>query len=627
MRNLAALTAAYLAGAVSVILLRWLLPDSCAAVASQRPEFPYRHPWDPLYRVATPSFPGDIGSTVAHEYPPTSPTNAIPSMFPTEVGYAGPTVTGAEPAIIATATAYPPWDGTAGLIKPDTWGKSADEDDIRELPSWIEDAPFSKKEKFNIFHNWGNLSPFHSVPRDAFGAKLSSSPSVPPACKLRAAHILHRHGARYPTGWSGEGSTSALAASLHNAAQNGHLKARDGLNFLNKWTYKLGSEVLTPFGRQQLFDLGVSMRMKYGKLLEGFKDRLPVFRTESQDRMLTSATNFALGFFGWPLDNKFLLSVTIEADGFNNTLVPDKVCPNFGKPTVGARSRYYIQRWVAIYLKAAHKRIQAMLEGYELTLADVYSMQSMCAYETVALGSSEFCALFTEEEWEGFDYSIDLLFWYDSGFGSPVARALGSGYVLELLSRLTKKPIGPSPSPLHKTTPLINNPSTFSVNLTLDSDPITFPLDNDLYVDATHDTIIANVVTALNLTVLGKEGPPSYKKMKRGRAWRTSRISPFASNMQIQILDCTGPNLIWDPHAPSYTSQIRVILNDAIVPLTGVEGCPDQRDGLCPTEKFIKAQKKLLEAVDWDWACHGDWSIPEGDAWQTTTGNPPSKEV
>jgi hypothetical protein len=33
--------------------------------------------------------------------------------------------------------------------------------------------------------------------------------------------------------------------------------------------------------------------------------------------MLASATNFALGFFGWPLDEKFLLSVTIQESGVN----------------------------------------------------------------------------------------------------------------------------------------------------------------------------------------------------------------------------------------------------------------------------------------------------------------------
>jgi hypothetical protein len=60
--------------------------------------------------------------------------------------------------------------------------------------------------------------------------------------------------------------------------------------------------VLTPFGRQQLYDLGVSTRMKYGFLLQvcfkcpcflvvfidlliqNFteKNAIPVFRTESQ---------------------------------------------------------------------------------------------------------------------------------------------------------------------------------------------------------------------------------------------------------------------------------------------------------------------------------------------------------
>ena len=31
--------------------------------------------------------------------------------------------------------------------------------------------------------------------------------------------------------------------------------------------------------------------------------------------------------------------------------------------------------------------------------------------QTVALGYSAFCGLFTEEEWEGFEYALDLYFW------------------------------------------------------------------------------------------------------------------------------------------------------------------------------------------------------------------------
>jgi Histidine phosphatase superfamily (branch 2) len=234
---------------------------------------------------------------------------------------------------------------------------------------------------------------------------------------------------------------------------------------------------------------------------------------------------------------------------------------------------------------------------------------------------------------------VDLWFWYDAGFGSPIARALGSGYVLELLSRLTGKRISHS-------SPLTANPSTFSINLTLDTNPTTFPLDQPIYVDATHDVVMVNIATALNLTTLfGEDVPPSGKKMRRGRRWLSSRIAPFAANMQLQrtcssfsfrpaqfafalqllmasnvVLECPDPSL--QTHS---SAHMRVILNDAVVALTGVSGCPEQKDGLCPLDIFVNAQKKSIEGSDWDWTCYGNWTVPEGDAWRTLTGDPPAK--
>lgn len=621
--SLIPLFAGFVGGILCTLILRFVFPcySSPSDLLHHSITPPFEHPSvarPPSY-AGTFSFPKDIGATEVHEYPPASPTNQKPEHFPTEIGYPGPTATGAEPGLVMTAGAglYPSWKGTDGLVGAPTWDKHSSSSD--EFPSWIEEADEISgkgkppKEKFNIFHNWGNLSPFYSVPRSSFG--IESGPEVPYGCELKGAHILHRHGARYPTTWFGYGSPSAFASRLHAAAENSTtpLKATGALEFLNTWTYKLGGEVLTPFGRQQLFDLGVSMRMKYGSLLEGFKNRLPVFRTESQDRMLASATNFALGFFGWPLENKLLLSVTVEENGYNNTLAPYKTCPNDNNPTIGGRGYYYVEKWTHVYLEEARHRIQKMLHGYPLGIEDIYTMQMMCPYETVALGYSKFCELFTEEEWEGFEYALDLYFWYDSGFGSPVARALGSGYVLEMLSRLTQTPISGHSSP-------ISDPSKlFSVNTTLDSDSLMFPLDQPLYVDATHEVVIVNILTALNVTVLAEDGPPGYTKMKRGRRWITSRIAPFASNVQVQLLQCSANELKDD-------TQVRIILNDGVVALTGIEGCPEQKDGMCPQETFIKSQKKLVEGSDWEWACHGNWSVPEGDRWRTMTGDPPSKD-
>jgi hypothetical protein len=46
---------------------------------------------------------------------------------------------------------------------------------------------------------------------------------------------------------------ASFAAKLRDVSDSGvKWKATGSLDFLNHWTYKLGGELLTPFGRQQL---------------------------------------------------------------------------------------------------------------------------------------------------------------------------------------------------------------------------------------------------------------------------------------------------------------------------------------------------------------------------------------
>lgn len=206
----AALGIGFAGGVVSVLLLRWLFPSTtaCYSFNDQQPPSSYRPFTNPSLQAIDFSFPGDIGATEAHKYPPTSPTNNIPDLFPTQIGFAGPTVTGAEPGLALTAPSYPSWKGTDGLLHPKLWdGKNADgvqEELVEETPWWIEDDTLTTngkhKKKFDIFQHWGNLSPFYSVPADSFGIESSTGAEIPPTCELKGVHILHRHGARYPTG-------------------------------------------------------------------------------------------------------------------------------------------------------------------------------------------------------------------------------------------------------------------------------------------------------------------------------------------------------------------------------------------------------------------------------------------
>jgi hypothetical protein len=84
-------------------------------------------------------------------------------------------------------------------------------------------------------------------------------------------------------------------------------------------------------------------------------------------------------------------------------------------------------------------------------------------------------------------------------------------------------------------------------------------------------------------------------------------------NVIFIVLECTS---VADP-------QIRIIINDGVAPLTGIKGCPKQKDGMCPIAAFVEAQKEIIRNTDWNWDCHGNWSVPAGTEWNTTTGEPP----
>lgn len=163
-----------------------------------------------------------------------------------------------RPALLATSPPLPLYSGVSPLVPPES-------------------------KNMIIMHHWGNLSPYHSV--KSHGLKEASQ-VFPDGCEMEEMHWLQRHGARYPTT---SGGPAKFAAKLNETTG---WEAKGELKFLNDWKYKLGAELLTPFGRSQLCEsghgyadsdnLGVSARVKYGFLLEKMK-KLPVLRTESQE--------------------------------------------------------------------------------------------------------------------------------------------------------------------------------------------------------------------------------------------------------------------------------------------------------------------------------------------------------
>jgi hypothetical protein len=213
-------------------------------------------------------------------------------------------------------------------------------------------------------------------------------------------------------------------------------------------------------------------------------------------------------------------------------------------------------------------------------------MQSICAYEYNYLYSSDFCTLFTEQEWEGFENTLDIEYYYDYSFGQPTGRAQGIGYLEELLARLQHHFILSSDS---------------SVNSTLDDNEQDFPLNQKFYADFSHDDILISILTAMSLDYL--KDPPSLTDFPPNstRHFVMSNLTPFAARLVTEVIGCADS----DPAAvakkrTAYSADqygydasnatnkfIRMRLNNGILPLSTIRGglCEGRTDGMCALDK------------------------------------------
>ncbi|KAJ9357887.1 hypothetical protein DTO027B9_2814 [Paecilomyces variotii] len=460
----------------------------------------------------------------------------------------------------------------------------------------IEGAP----DYDGIFKYMGQLSPY--TPSPGFG--VDEYP-LPPGSNITKVQILHRHGSRYPSSGS---STEEFGLRIKNLTASG-VRFEGDLSFLNDWNYELGAELLVPRGRQELFDSGVLHRYNYGRLYDPSAKVLA--RTTTQNRMRESAENFLAGFFGLNWQQNATLLTVIERHGFNNTLSADKQCPN-GDKDLSSPGEDGAKQWQRIYLDAATKRFQKLVKGYTWTVDDTYNTQTLCPFETVAFGFSRFCQLFTYQEWKGFEYSRDIESYGEASFGSPTARAQGIGFVVELLARLRGHVVD---------TP----PGTSTINTTLDSNERTFPTNQSIYFDFTHDTQMMRILTALGFRqfaqFLPPTGPPANQQLIR------KRLSSFAARFAIEVIEAPRPVSSRRPQnqtsqadaynwtAPAQeTKYIHFVINQRTVPLgKSFPACGHRDDGWCEFDTFLQVQNSSLSRAQYEYSCFGNYSaVPYG---------------
>ncbi|OAL54073.1 3-phytase A precursor [Pyrenochaeta sp. DS3sAY3a] len=514
---------------------------------------------------------------------PTATTkSSLPDYFVTDDGhFQGPTQTGEAPYMAQTNLA--PFAGVSYI--PNT-------------PLETQIPITGNVDNKNIFQSLANISPYFPNPR---GFGVNEYP-IPPGSNVTWLNMVHRHGSRYPE-VSGEAAERLLGKKITDA--KGKFTGHGPLAFLNDWRFMLGAEILVPNGKQELFTSGTLHYYQYGHLYPNNGSKI-VVRSTTQRRMTESAEYFLAGFFGLGWTQNATLELAIEWPGFNNTLAGYKHCNR----TSWEVAREGLKEWQKVYLKDAHQRFKDNLSGDLIwTLSDTYNAQALCSYETVSLGFSHWCGLFTYEEWEGFEYGLDLGFQAGTGFASPVGRAIGIGYVQEVLARMQHH--------------VITSPAA-QINVTLDNNTATFPVDQNLNLDFSHDAGILSILVAFGLTQFNDVLPLTH--IPKNREFILSYLQPFAGRLDIEVIKAPAPvnpdrssKQVYLDGEP--TSYVHFILNQRTIPLgRSHKECGDRDDGWCDMETFLKVQQKQIELADFEYACFGDYEQPKyGDI---TDGRP-----
>ena len=423
-----------------------------------------------------------------------------------------------------------------------------------------------------LSHNWGQYSPYYSVPTD-----LSLRP--PSGCKVTFAQLLSRHGARYPTSYKSNAYRETIT-KIKNQATN----LTGPYQFLQGYSYNLGSERLTAFGEQQLINSGINFFNCYESLATA---STPFIRAGDQARVVASARKWSEGFHkakaasGADKDSAYpypILEIS-EAEGMNNTL-DHGLCTAFEVSTAGQAKQHAFGDTFLPDITARLKRDLSINDLHEL---DTLSLMDMCPFTVVATtafsatdpATNPFCALFTQSEWEKYDYFQSLGKYYRFGPGATLGPTQGVGYVNELIARLTSSPVQ----------------DHTSVNHTLDDDAGTFPLGRALYADFSHDNDMTAIFSALGLfdgiPVLSTERAMSVEEMG---GYAASRSVPFGGRAVVERLVC-------EDEATLVEETVRVILNGRVWPLTT---CGADMNGLCTLKKFVESLNFAREGGRWD---------------------------
>lgn len=394
-------------------------------------------------------------------------------------------------------------------------------------------------ESYNYVRFLGGAGPY--VQHPGYGI----STDVPEQCTLEQVHLLSRHGERYPSTKVG-----VKLEAIWEKVKKYNQTFKGELAFFNDYTYfvpkkELYEKETSPFnsegtyaGTNNAVRHGASFRSKYQTLFNSSSEKLNVF-TSNSGRVHETSKYFARGFLGDQYSEKtanyYILAENLTMGA--NSLTPRKACANYDDTL----NDHIIAKYDDSYLEGARTRLLKGNKGFNLTKTDVFDLFSWCAFETNVRGSSSVCGLFTNEEYIRYSYSLDLDNYYSHGAGYNLSATIAAPY-------------------LNATTQFLN-----------EKDP-----KYKILLAFTHDTDVELHIAGLGLVSPEKALPTDHVPFP----------SPYS---HVQIVP-QGARLVTEKYKCGNDSYVRILLNDAVIPIKTCQSGPGFSCKLSDYNKYIQSR-------------------------------------
>lgn len=413
--------------------------------------------------------------------------------------------------------------------------------------------------QFNPLQHLSGIAPYFE-PEDP-----PKDPYPPQGCSVTRAAYLVRHAAINANDFDYEEYLEPFISKFNNNSGVNWSQIPE-LSFLADWIPPQFSEEeqLTRTGKLEAAQLGVSISYRYPNF--SLPERV---WSSTAERTVASAKGLIRGLE--TEDNQINLVEVYEGDESGaNTLTPYSSCPAYHSSTGSNQSQQYASVFTAPILA----RLNSFASSFNFTTDDVFGMFEMCGYETVIRGSSPFCSLdlFSSDEWLQFEYANDIMYHYNTGYGNPISGVIGFPWLNETMNLLSS-----------------------SSNTTNSTDS-----SQDIYISFTHRELPPTVLVAMGLFNNSQFSGSNnvndtmpLNQINYNRAWISSYILPFLTNIAIEKMDCSSNYYVQQQGNGS--TYYRVLVNQSPQTLPGCFDGPNESCSEAGLETFMSERAAMFE--------------------------------